>query len=347
MTIFTDRFYLKFLCFISLTTGELFSLQDLDDLNQNYVLEMRQIRIAGYPDAFNPSIVRWQGRLLMSFRIRDPLTAETCQMGLVWLDDQFNPVSEAQILSIRNKSSLLPSKEQDPRFIIVRGDLYIVFNNVVGPVNLEMRRMLIAKVQNDQGQFYIENPEILLSFEGESSNRMQKNWVPFEWMGQLFLAYSISPHRIELPIIGENRCQTAAITLGDIVWEWGELRGGTPANIDNGQYLAFFHSYKNIATVQSEGKVMSHYFMGAYTFNPNPPFEITQISSEPLVGNKFYNGPMYKTWKPLRVVFPGGYVCDESHMWVVYGRQDHELWVVKLDKTAIYESLVPVHTAQK
>ena len=31
---------------------------------------------------------------------------------------------------------------------------------------------------------------------------------------------------------------------------------------------------------------------------------------------------------------------DEEHVWIVYGRQDHELWVAKLDKKGLLESLV-------
>jgi predicted GH43/DUF377 family glycosyl hydrolase len=87
---------------------------------------------------------------------------------------------------------------------------------------------------------------------------------------------------------------------------------------------------------------MLHYFMGAYTFSSTPPFEITSISPDPIIGKTFYTGPAYKTWKPLRVVFPGGFVCYKDSIWVVYGKQDFEVWVVQIDKEKLFKSLKPI-----
>lgn len=84
--------------------------------------------------------------------------------------------------------------------------------------------------------------------------------------------------------------------------------------------------------------------MGAYTFKAEPPFDITGISPEPIIGKDFYHGPEYKTWKPLLVVFPGGFVYDNDNIWVCYGKQDHEIWIVKLDRKGLFNSLTPVET---
>jgi predicted GH43/DUF377 family glycosyl hydrolase len=145
------------------------------------------------------------------------------------------------------------------------------------------------------------------------------------------------------PLPGTNSCETLATTKGNTSWDWGVIRGGTPALKIDGHYLAFFHSSKLIKTVQSEGKNITHYVMGAYLFDEEPPFAITHISPEPIIGKDFYNGPAYKTWKPLRCVFPCGYVHDSRHIWVVYGRQDFEIWVAKIEKDSLFESLIPVH----
>jgi predicted GH43/DUF377 family glycosyl hydrolase len=146
---------------------------------------------------------------------------------------------------------------------------------------------------------------------------------------------------------GTGLCDTICTSKGSIVWEWGELRGGTPALYDEeaGEYLAFFHSCMNMATVHSDGEKVLHYFMGAYTFSREPPFQITRISPEPIVGKGFYHGEIYEPyWQPVRVVFPCGYFADGQYVWISYGRQDHELWVVKIDKRALLESLIQVTT---
>ena len=90
-----------------------------------------------------------------------------------------------------------------------------------------------------------------------------------------------------------------------------------------------------MATVHSDGAVMQHYFMGAYTFSSKPPFEITRISREPIFGKGMYDTPgvSYPTYKPIRCVFPSGLYIDEdrNEINVVFGKQDYESWLLKLD----------------
>jgi predicted GH43/DUF377 family glycosyl hydrolase len=120
-------------------------------------------------------------------------------------------------------------------------------------------------------------------------------------------------------------------------------RGGTQAIFDKDHYLAFFHSWKDFPTIQSNGKKIAHYTIGAYTFDAHPPFAITAVSPEPLVSKDFYQPPYYKTWKPMRCIFPCGMVLSEDFVWISYGRQDHEIWIAKIDKKSLLQSLVPVN----
>ncbi len=339
-----------------------FEKEMLDD----FVLETKQIEIPGYPYAFNPSIIRWKSSMLMSFRAgkearlasgpeadtlllsfrtRDPINGSTNGIGLILLDEDFNIISEPQILDIPHRNPLFVNRQQDPRLVEVGNRMYIAYSNMVEGVNIpEMRRMFIAELHYDGRRFFTGEPDPLVRFEGENEQRWQKNWVPFDYKGNLMLAYSINPHRILHPFLGTGTCETFATSEAKISWEWGYLRGGTAALRDGDDYLAFFHTSKDLKTAHSEGKKISHYFMGAYTFSGTPPFEIKTISSKPIVGKNFYYGPDYKTWKPLRVVFPCGFVMNKDYVWIAYGRQDHEVWIVKLDKKRLLQSLVPVTT---
>ncbi|MBM3184653.1 MAG: hypothetical protein FJZ64_05045, partial [Chlamydiae bacterium] len=305
----------------------------------DFVLETKWIRIPGYPDAFNPSILRWQGKLLMCFRTYHPETRSTHHIALVHLNEEFEPIDSPRFLQFRSEDIFCLQKRQDPRLVTVENRLFLIYNN---SIHDEVRRMLIAEVRQEEDRFIVDSSECLLHFEGEQEIRSEKNWVPFDYEGNLHLAYSILPHKILSPIPGMNACATIASTLASIKWNYGVLRGGTPALLLGEEYLAFFHSCKSMKTQHSQGKTIPHYFIGAYTFSAKPPFAIQKISKEPIVGPLFYHGPAYKTWKPLRVVFPGGYVANENFIWILYGRQDHEIWVVKLDKKGLMESLVKV-----
>ena len=333
---------------------------DLREMNQDFVLETRKIDIPCYPDAFNPSLIRWRGSLLMSFRaggyqdasdeallmsfrIRDPQDESTNDIGLVLLDEDFNLLSAPQVLKIPGTDAPVAIRKQDPRLVRVGTRVYIVYSNMIEALGVDYtRRMFVSEVCFDGNHFFALEPQCLSQFEGEAEQRWQKNWVPFDYEGRLLLAYSIAPHKIFYPLLHTGSCETIACTGPDVPWDFGVLRGGTPALREGGEYLGFFHSSKEMKTVQSEGKKISHYFMGAYLFSSRPPFAVTRISPRPIVAESFYDGPAHKTWKPLRVVFPGGFISDDKYVWIAYGKQDHEIWVAKLDKQALLSTLVPV-----
>jgi predicted GH43/DUF377 family glycosyl hydrolase len=328
--------------------------EDLENMAQDFILETKKIEIPEHPYAFNASIVRWQGSLLMSFRIiiseQDNRldfigSGEThSRIGLIWLDEDFRPISQPQLLEMNQTHT--PSRAEDARLIIVDNQLYIIYSNNEDEVITEGGfRVYVAQLEQNGSTFTLKNQECLDSFEGQSPHRREKNWVPFNYNGHLTLAYSLSPHRIFHPLLGRGKCQTIALSDGQIHWSWGELRGGTPAlKIDN-QYLAFFHTVTHIATQHSHGKVIPHYFMGAYTFSLEPPFQITHISQEPIIGKGFYKGAIYKPyWHPVRVIFPCGFIFDDSYIWITYGRQDHEIWISKLDRKKLFQSLTPVYS---
>lgn len=334
--------------FVDQQNENLSQLFDMDDFLSDAILETRQIVFPAFPDAFNPSIVRWQGRILMSFRCYDPITRATNPFALVFLNEQFEPISEPQVFEIPFHNPVLRSKQQDPRLIPVGDRLFVVYNNILEEVtDREMRRMVVSELFFDGDQFSAGTPEYVKNYPGKNDQRYEKNWVPFDHNGKLMFAYSISPHRIFRPLLGTETCELVSSTSTNFQWDWGMLCGGTQAFLDNGQYLAFFHSWTNLPSVQSGGKKICHYVMGAYTFQAEPPFAITSISPVPMTAENFYRPPYHKTWKPMRCIFPGGLIIDEDYLWIAYGRQDHEIWIAKLDKKKLYESLVPVPRRKK
>lgn len=349
---------------------------DLEAINflDDFIVETKQINIPGYPDAFNPSIVKWNGTSVMSFRTGDSHAASdinhnkipshipafllsfrkheennksfTNDIGLIFLDSQFEPISTPQILTIKYNRANILNKQQDPRLITIDNRLFMVYCNMIADENhTEARRMFIVELTFKSNHFTAGTPVPILQFAGESQGKWQKNWVPFEYDKELLFSYSINTHRVLKPDMQSGDCSTVADSKANFDWEWGALRGGTPALLDDGSYLSFFHSSKEMKSLQTQGKKLQHYFMGGYTFSAKPPFALEKISKKPIIGKKFYNGPSYEgeTWKPLRVVFPGGLIIEDKYIWVFYGRQDHETWAVKLDKQKFYQSLVKVN----
>ncbi len=320
---------------------------DLESMPQEFVLATKKIEIPGFPNAFNPSILKWGDFILMSFRIiPNPKQSFTSLLGVIWLNEDFDPISKPQILNTRSIDSPIPSRAEDGRLIAVGERIYFVYSDNREPkITRGGFRLFCAELDFDGKEFTLQNIDCLSHFEDESKNVREKNWVPFDDNGRLLLAYSLNPHRIFHPLLRTSTCETIATTKGSIHWSWGELRGGTPGLLENGQYLAFFHSSKNMASLQSEGKALLHYFMGAYMFSSKFPFAITQISPRPIVGQGFYEKTNYKPyWKPVKSLFPGGFISDENVIWLAYGKDDYEIWVAKIDKTELFKSLIPVRT---
>jgi len=326
--------------------GALFADLELETLSDDFVLEVKRVEIPDFPYAFNASMVPWQGFILMSFRtIPNPKDVFTSWIGVILLDRAFNPVGEPQILQTRAKGSAAPPRAEDARLVYIGGRLHIVYSDNDEP---ELTgggfRVVVGELAYRNGLFSIENARRLVEFEGEMKTLREKSWVPFDWMGSLLLSYTISPHLVFQPLQRTGVCHTLARSDPPLEWDWGVIRGGTPALLlENGEYLSFFHSVKKMATENSKGKTMSHYFIGAYTFSSTLPFQLTRLSPKPIVGSGFYTGASYKPyWGSIQCVFPAGLILDGNDLWISYGRQDHEIWVARLDKRRLMNTLKPI-----
>ena len=277
----------------------------------------------------------------MSFRIRNQDLVH--EVGMVWVDEEMNPISSPARLQMEASSEF--SKLQDPRLIAIKDRLHVVYSDRIPLDNgKEKRRVFIGDIEFEGNQFTLKNARPFNSFEGEDEKRIEKNWTPFAFEDELLLSYIPSPHRILRPYPEEGRCETVCQTNREFAWNLGELRGGTPSIWleKEGCYLSFFHSSKKVASIQSDKKVLTHYFMGAYTFEDHPPFAIKAISESPIFGENFYTKTAFKTWKFLKVVFPCGLIESADHLWVLYGKQDSELWAAKIVTQGLLDSLGPV-----
>lgn len=318
--------------------------QNFEEKIPDFVLETKRIVIPSFPYAFNPSLIRWEGKWLMSFRvISDRKHPFNSDIGLVWLDDHFTPISPEQILSLRSPDSKIPCRAEDGRLIEVDHRLYLIYSDCnEEKISKGGFRVYVSELIPTGNTFYAGQATCIKQFPGETKERREKNWIPFDYQGNLLLAYSLSPLLVLSPDLDLGSAETFSLSREKLTWDLGEIRGGTPALMIDGQYLTFFHSSTELASVHSFGKKISHYFMGALTFSPLSPFSVEKISPEPIIANGFYEGEYYKPyWKPMRIIFPCGFVYDDDFIWVTYGREDHEMWVVKLDKKGLLMSLVP------
>ncbi|MFI0434863.1 MAG: hypothetical protein ACH350_03920 [Parachlamydiaceae bacterium] len=313
--------------------------------SQDIVTSIKKIILPEFPYAHNPSLVDTDEGLLLSFRyVPDLLAPWISYIGVVFLNEDFEPISKPQLLNTRVGNPLIPSQSEDARLISYQGNLYVLYNDnhtLVNPTFEHRRDMYIARLFYQDQQFTLSEPLKLYHHEKYYSQKWQKNWVPFVWDDALLLSYSLRPHEVLYPDLTSGRSIPFVISeFGNQKWEWkwGQLRGGTPALLVDDEYLAFFHSSIVTSSTASKGKAIHHYYMGAYTFSHEPPFHITQITSSPIIADGFYTSSNL----PKQVIFPGGFIIRNGYYAVAYGKNDQEVWVAIINRKKLKKVLVPV-----
>lgn len=312
-------------------------------LLKQMVVRSKKIDIPGFPGAFNPSIIGDGNGYILTFRfIPDSERLWISYIGIVLLDSSFNPASTPQVITPR--AGLLnepPSQAEDARIFAYRGELLLIYNDnhvLECPGLNERRDIYIAKLTRSGSFFEISPPVKLVHEEKYSRVLWQKNWSPFVWRDQLMITYSVDPHEVLHTDLNSGICRPSYEKgLLENRWAYGTLRGGTPALMVEGEYLAFFHSAIETKSKESRYQNMHHYYMGACTFSSEPPFAVTRMTPAPIIGKNFYS----LSDLPKRVVFPGGFIVEGNKVHVAYGKDDREIWVCTIDKKMLYQALLP------
>ncbi len=328
----------------------LYGLSDPEQTNKGLkpkkiVTATQRIYLPEYPGAYNPSIIRYHDHYLLTFRYlpnRFDLPWLS-YIGIVLLDKSFDPVSSFPLLDTRFYNEDTPSQSEDARVFAFNGKYYIVYNDnteIMFPSLWERRDMYIAELIFKDDQCKLAKPLKLRHQTKFSHVLWQKNWSPFEWNGNLLFSYSINPHEVVSPNLNNGFCQPIYETEKPIQWNLGNLRGGSPAQkINDEYYLAFFHSGFFTSSGCSGNRELWHYYMGAYTFSSEPPFAITRISSTFIDAPGFYTFSNYDK----RVIYPGGFVVEDSTVYLAYGKDDSEIWIATINLNNLIGSMVPIY----
>ncbi len=307
--------------------------------NLPIVTSTKKINLEGFPQAWNPSLIKTEYGFLMTFRhCLAPVYPWISYIGIVMLDENFNPISTPQLLNTRDPGALTPSQAEDARIFELNNKIYVIYNDNqdnINPSSALRRDMFMAEVVRQNDQFVLLKPLKIIHEKKYSKVNWQKNWVPFNFKGNLLMAYTLNSHEILVPDSNTGLSKQMHRSAIKNRWSWGTLRGGTPALLVDGEYIGFFHSSKVASSSASRNTPMHHYYMGAYTFSSKPPFNIKKISRSPIIGDNFYTQSSYDK----RVIFPGGFALVDNYFYVAYGKDDSEIWVAKINKENLLKSL--------
>lgn len=301
---------------------------------------------------FNPAIVRFHDRLLMTYRVdfgRGASATTRAACAICVLDAQLQ-VMPGSVVALSDTIVDGGANHFDPRFVVVGDRLFVHYNN-----NWDTQPNQIFLVELDPQTLAARAPARALHLDGPRQP-IEKNWMLFAHEGDLFAIYQIDPHivlRVEIEARGAVRCRPVHRTMwetGSYTRRYGAPRGGSPPVRVGEHYIALFHSrtlpravaaanappavirmsrtgwFKPIKRWLSERLDPLRYFGGVYGFAAAPPFAPIFIRPEPLLhpeAEACRRQAPAAHLSPRRVVYPSGLVHLAPDRWLVsYGVHD-------------------------
>lgn len=272
---------------------------------------------------FNGSIVRYNGRIIMACRADQQPWWKKIRIMICELDRNYDPIPEtARYLGLHAEGDC--HHVEDPRLFVHNGLLMVTYTD-----GHKVYHSVI-----DDSLNVIQNLGVVTNvhFRASTISIRDKNFVPFSVDKSLYYSYLDSPRIILAPdgnvIIPEQSA----------TWDYGSIRGGTPAiPYDNGKFISFFHSSLIVGDCQTlAGQRV--YFMGAYTFSCSGNFKIEKMTRTPLMKGCIEMSGVPRPTNAF-VVFPVGVIDEPDHYVVSYGYNDVNTRIIRVSKKLLNKEL--------
>lgn len=267
-----------------------------------------------YYFGYNPSLIRFQNRLLMAYRYHRTGN-ETTGLAIAEFDPQFN----CRV----NKPVKIPDSQsaEDPKLFVHAGQLWIVWVSSVWPTSntcvVRFGKLIEGTTWNatEWTVEQIEQPD----YGTNDWSGAEKNWVPFQHGGKLHFFYR--PGKV---ITKQGETWTAyQETVLPSGWRYGEIKGGTAPIKFKDKWVRFCHS-----TLDNEpAPWRRRYYILAVLMEPEPPFQVITMSKEPIVIGSENGRVKQSECKHFKgcVVFVSGAIAYQGGALLSLGVNDSEI----------------------
>lgn len=260
--------------------------------------------LSGY--AFNASIIRWQGKLLLAYR--DGWRGSN--IHIAELDDSFNVIGTRFVDGLFRREANYG--REDPRLFVHNNQLHLAYTGVHGERHSSIwTYQCYARLSNDLTAEATFSPQI------RGSRHWEKNWGFFSHDNQLYAVYTIAPDHLVLRITEDGTASVAYEVTTGLTWNGGILRGGSPPVRVGDEYWCFMHD-----RIEAHGLFI--YRTGLYTFNAAPPFAPRRYIPEPILTADPLTKPSDQY---AAVIFTcGAILSDNGHEWIL-SSGIHDRWI--------------------
>lgn len=204
---------------------------------------------------------------------------------------------------------------EDPRAITHNGRTFVSACNFVrSKRGMTFPHQVISEVAHDWQLVRRYDPVYGKNGRDAGGNTgHEKNWTWFFHDGQPHMVYMASPHEVVRFNLDFRFVEVYKSEWSSAIWEYGQIRGGTPPVLVDGLYYTFFHSSTPYNVKQRQ------YHTGCLAFEAKPPFAVKRITLEPLLTGSRFDGGLPA--KPP-CIFSGGALHDNGTWLIVSGVND-------------------------
>jgi predicted GH43/DUF377 family glycosyl hydrolase len=311
------------------------------------VRSAEHLEVPGLKMGYNPSIVRYEDRMLVFFRydVENIVDGYGIKKKKSYIACAVFDLSFHRFYRL-TEIGLDTSTAEDPRAILFEDKIALFFNRQPeerkGAVSFGFRKMAVAIL--DPKSLEVER-QAILDF---NSYPIEKNWTPLVSLDEsneksIFLIHTLTTH-ILLKMDKRNLGKVEVVYKKSspeqpmIAWEerWGIPRGGTPAVQIGEEYWLFFHSHY---TPPLKGQTIHNYVMGALVLDAKFPFLPKKIGVDPIVFEGMY-GSRYRR-PDIFTTYPSG--LDYDPVWEILrisvGENDRAMKIVTIEKKVLEETL--------
>lgn len=273
--------------------------------------------------SFNAAIIRYDENKIICVYRPNETNFVAC-----YLDNNYNVIKDSFYkLKIKNCA--------DPRLIWDKnGRLLLIYSsceNVSHENEYIAGTILIDKKENGN---FSTNEEFRIS--PVDLNGRQKNWMPFDYNGEIYLISSVKPH--EVYHLSDNKtCRKAYHTEWKSPWSVCEhYRGNTNAvKLQDGKYLATFHT-----VIKHKGK--HFYDNGCYLFSGKPPFNVLKCANKTYLPAEAACEKHFRKENEIVCNFPVGMIVENGKVIISYGDNDSAVKIVEYKLEDFLNTMVDV-----
>lgn len=143
--------------------------------------------------------------------------------------------------------------------------------------------------------------------------------MPFEFEKKLYMIYGFNPYRVLEVNTDTGVCTEITNDSHAVTWNYGEVRGGTPAiDYNESEFIHFFHSSKDFTF--PSGLTKKVYFAGAMTFSKSIPFKPKRMIEHPIMDSSYYDQE-----NPGLFIFPTGIIKEDKYFHLFMGKNDSHM----------------------